>query len=152
MSVVKDAQSVLDVLYQTFAIFPHSAMTIARQRELPSPEERVKDGNDGKDGKDKVAVVQQRDISERLHQLCNSTESVSFLLARTPEMSPGDAWKKLYGHGASEKSDRPSSKEADTPARTGVDRVAECGKWGPTKPSELFLTVSSQFGTVNRLY
>ncbi|KAJ6488552.1 hypothetical protein C8R47DRAFT_483886 [Mycena vitilis] len=80
-------------------------------------------------------------ISPKVHELCNGTETVSSLLAKDPELAPGDAWKKLYG------GHTPGSKESVAKAREHRDahtaedlkRAAECGKWGPTQPSELFL-------------
>ena len=36
-------------------------------------------------------------ISDRVFDLCNSSETVSSLLAKDPSLSPSDAWNKLYG-------------------------------------------------------
>ncbi|KAJ6547026.1 hypothetical protein B0H19DRAFT_1211731 [Mycena capillaripes] len=80
-------------------------------------------------------------IPPSVHALCTGTETVSSLLAKDPELPPGDAWKKLYG------SHTPGSKESVAKAREHRDahtpedlkQARECGKWGPTEPSELFL-------------
>jgi len=82
-------------------------------------------------------------ISDKVYKLCTSSESVSSLLAKDPTLAPGEAWKKLYSHYDAEE------KESKSTARTHRDeitpsdlkRAAECGKWGPTQPSELFLKV-----------
>ncbi|KAJ7221756.1 iq calmodulin-binding motif protein [Mycena pura] len=74
-------------------------------------------------------------IPPSIHQLCTGTETVSSLLAHDPELPPGDAWKKLYGH-------HPASKAAPEHKPLTPDdlvRARECGKWGPTQPSDLFL-------------
>lgn len=83
-------------------------------------------------------------ISDKVYQLCTSTESVSALLAQDPTLTPGEAWEKLYGHHAA------AEKESISTAKTHRDhytpndliRARECGNWGPTQPSDLFLRVS----------
>jgi hypothetical protein len=83
-------------------------------------------------------------ISDKVYKLCTSKESVSALLAADPNLSPEDAWKKLYGsHAADGKDNRATAtdrRDQATPA--DLQRAFECGNWGPTKPSELFLRVS----------
>ena len=90
-------------------------------------------------------------ISNHVLGLCTSSQSVSSLLAEDPTMAPGDAWKELCG-------DRPSSNASSTTSVNSVDgvpserkhpleRAAMCGKWGPTKPSELFLKVCIQMSS-----
>lgn len=83
-------------------------------------------------------------ISDRLYELCNSSESVSTVLARDLKITPGEAWKKLYGHDARKPVGRKSSDATSkaTSADEVLERAAKCGKWGPTQPSELFLRVS----------
>ncbi|KAJ7702270.1 hypothetical protein B0H17DRAFT_1157462 [Mycena rosella] len=80
-------------------------------------------------------------ISPKVHQLCTGTETVSSLVAKDPQLPPGDAWKKLYGgHAAGSKESIATARE-HREAHTAEDlkRARECGKWGPTEPSELFL-------------
>ncbi|KAJ7739658.1 iq calmodulin-binding motif protein [Mycena maculata] len=80
-------------------------------------------------------------ISPKVYELCTSTETVSSILAKDPGEAPGNAWKKLYGHHS------PGTKESIAKARehraahTAEDlkKARECGKWGATEPSELFL-------------
>jgi hypothetical protein len=83
-------------------------------------------------------------ISDRVYKLCTSPESVSSLLAQDPSLSPGEAWKKLYGgHVSREKESKSTAKtHRDTATPEDLKRAAECGKWGSTQPSELFLRVS----------
>jgi len=88
-------------------------------------------------------------ISHHLIDFCTSSESVSSLLAKDPTLAPDDAWKQLYGHRHS--SDRKIEVNEANGAAAGpsepqlssdeLQRAAECGKWGPSKPSELFLRV-----------
>jgi hypothetical protein len=87
-------------------------------------------------------------ISEKVYKLCTGKESVSSLLAKDPTLAPGDAWKQLFGgHNAGEKESQ-STAEAhrDDVTPDDLKRAYECGNWGPTKPSELFLRVCSQSG------
>jgi hypothetical protein len=82
-------------------------------------------------------------ISEKVHTLCNGTESVSSMLAAEPTMAPGDAWKALYGKHEAGKDVSTSTAKAHRDEITSEDlqRAFECGNWGPTRPSELFLRV-----------
>ncbi|KFY24031.1 hypothetical protein V493_05478 [Pseudogymnoascus sp. VKM F-4281 (FW-2241)] len=83
-------------------------------------------------------------VSDGLHKLCTNKESVSTLLAEDPTLAPGDAWKRLYG------SYVPTVKKAAVLGRDSeehsvraedLQRIAECGNWGPSQPSELFLKI-----------
>ncbi|KAJ7168186.1 hypothetical protein C8R43DRAFT_917003 [Mycena crocata] len=80
-------------------------------------------------------------ISLKVHELCTGTETVSSLVAQDPELAPGDAWKKLYGgHTAGGDETVAKAREnRDTSTPADLKRARECGKWGPTEPSELFL-------------
>lgn len=73
---------------------------------------------------------------------CQAEETVSSLLAQDPSLSPEEASIKLFGK--KEKTGKPS-KEADhelSPATAqDLEQAASCGRWGPTKPGELFLRV-----------
>lgn len=84
-------------------------------------------------------------ISDKVYKLCTSKESVSALLAQDPTMAPGDAWKTLYGgHATGEKESKSTAiAHRDNHTPEDLQRALECGNWGPTKPSELFLRVSS---------
>ncbi|RAL61094.1 hypothetical protein DID88_010435 [Monilinia fructigena] len=80
-------------------------------------------------------------ISDKVYKLCTSKETVSSLLAKDPTIAPGDAWKQLYGgHAAGEKeSKNEARRHRDTPTPEDLQRALECGNWGSTQPSELFL-------------
>jgi hypothetical protein len=88
-------------------------------------------------------------ISDSLLRLCTSGESVSSLLAEDPTLAPGDAWEKLYGEhaikvaldGGHRRQDSGKSISSDSEPHDELGKAAKCGKWGPTKPSELFLRV-----------
>lgn len=97
-----------------------------------------------------MAKPREKHISDRLVQLCTSNDSVSSLLAEDPSLAPGDAWERLYGghvlKTAAEKAHKGDHTNGSTvPGATPGDeleRAARCGKWGPTKPGELFLRAS----------
>jgi hypothetical protein len=88
-------------------------------------------------------------VSDRIVELCTSSQSVSSLLAEDPTLSPKEAWERLYGEWKRPKSSKGDLKIDDstttftqsTLSQEDLERVAKCGKWGPTQPSELFLKV-----------
>lgn len=84
-------------------------------------------------------------VSDGLYKLCTGKESVSALLAEDPTLAPGDVWKQLYGNyvptsKSAVRSDR-DSEEQHSISVEELQRVSECGNWGPSQPSELFLKV-----------
>ncbi|KAK3294392.1 uncharacterized protein B0H64DRAFT_325211 [Chaetomium fimeti] len=100
---------------------------------------------------------QNTHISDHTLHLSTSGESVSSLLARTPNLSPGDAWNRLYGdavrkgEGAIERESESTQQsgtrregtsiESESAPQAEVERAAKCGNWGSTKPSDLFLKI-----------
>ncbi|KAK4134471.1 phospholipase D/nuclease [Trichocladium antarcticum] len=90
-------------------------------------------------------------ITDGLVQLCTSDDSVSALVAQTPSLAPGDAWEQLYGKRAvtaaaedEEDSDcdcESTASDLEPVSQDELQRAARCGKWGPTKPSDLFLRI-----------
>ena len=83
-------------------------------------------------------------ISDKVYKLCTSKDSVSALLAADPNLSPEEAWKNLYGSQATgERNCKAAAKDRrDQATPADLQRAFECGNWGPTKPSKLFLRVS----------
>lgn len=75
-------------------------------------------------------------ISDFVCDLCQSPDTVTSVLAKSAECTPGDVAKKLF---AKRQLPRTSNEE-----RRGYDleRAYECGRWGATRPSDLFLKVS----------
>lgn len=75
-------------------------------------------------------------ISDFIYDLCHERETVTSRLAANPTQAPSDIAKELFGKkGSLPKSDSKVSKDYD------LDRVAQCGNWGGTRPSDLFLKV-----------
>lgn len=81
-------------------------------------------------------------VSDHAVKLCQATPSVSEELAKNPKESPTEITKRLYGHHKPTTSthngsgvDRPVASVAD------LERARQCGNWGPSEPSELFLRV-----------
>jgi hypothetical protein len=135
MSLLQDIQVIIHLLIQTIIIFPYSALTIPRQRKLLKPQSSCASASSTRE----PAIM----ISDKVHDLCTSKESVSTILAVNPTLPPGEAWKKLYGgHAAGPKESKTTSTERrDQATPADLQRAFECGNWGPTKPSELFLRV-----------
>ena len=84
-------------------------------------------------------------IHPRVHALCLSDKSVSAELARDPRQEPGEICKKLFHanieEDVAEHWKRSHDKDKE-PSEADVAAALECGKWGGTKPSELFLKVT----------
>lgn len=88
-------------------------------------------------------------ISQHIYELCTDpTKSVSAKLATDPDLAPGDVAKSLFVENLTEAAEeklehvRPHEK-ADKKSREyspeDLQRAFECGQWGKTRPSELFL-------------
>jgi hypothetical protein len=83
-------------------------------------------------------------ISDSVYELCHGSVTVSSELAKDPTLAPGDIYKKLYGKAIRNAENGKSSKSSPGPVpESELKRAEECGQWGPTKPSELFLSVSA---------
>jgi len=80
-------------------------------------------------------------ISDRVYELCRDKRSVSSRLAQDPSLSPGEAAKALY-HPDTVSVSEGTPPEKRVPATDEeLKRAYECGNWGPSKPSELFLRI-----------
>lgn len=81
-------------------------------------------------------------ISDAVYELCSRPESVSSELAKNPTEAPYKIAKQLYGSVAQ---DTPA-KAAENPGeytQLDLDRAYDCGQWGPSRPSNLFLKACS---------
>ena len=78
-------------------------------------------------------------VSENVVKLCQAAEVVSSVLGKDPTAAPGDIVKQLYGS----KKDVHSQLDGHPPvlAPEQLEIVRQCGRWGPTQPSPLFLQV-----------
>lgn len=135
MSFFQNLESIVGFFIQFFVIFPYSALTIQRQRLL-----LAKDYTEASVSSKKQKIM----ISDKVYELCTGTESVSGLLAKDPTLAPQDAWKMLYKEDPIGEKESVSTAKANRDEITPEDlkRARECGKWGPTEPSDLFLRVS----------
>ncbi|KAF2968225.1 hypothetical protein GQX73_g5302 [Xylaria multiplex] len=78
-------------------------------------------------------------ITNRLYEWCQSEHSVSSLLAANPNLTPKDAWQKLFHNEKLGSSDQEDSQNTKTvPIRDELLRACLCGKWGSKEPSDLF--------------
>ncbi|KAK0726417.1 hypothetical protein B0T21DRAFT_293280 [Apiosordaria backusii] len=91
--------------------------------------------------------LENNHISDRLLNFCNSPRSVSSLISEDPTLSPEDAWEKLYGKNALKDVENGAvqatgcANGAIDAEQADLEKAAKCGKWGDTKPSELFLKI-----------
>jgi guanylate kinase len=79
-------------------------------------------------------------ISQKVYDLCHSENTVSSELAKDPNESPGKIAKKLYGEEREELAHHDHFKDY-TISDEDIQKAYECGRWGPTRPSNLFLKV-----------
>ncbi|PNY26772.1 Uncharacterized protein TCAP_03292 [Tolypocladium capitatum] len=77
-------------------------------------------------------------VSERVCKLCRETETVSSVLATNPTEAPGDVVKRLYGHHPKDLHHNPDENRP-APSPEALEMAFKCGRWGPAKPSPLFL-------------
>jgi len=80
-------------------------------------------------------------VSDRVYELCHEVRTVSSEMAKNPTAAPGNVYRSLYNHLEGDKStedERDHKKEISKP---DLKRAEECGQWGPTRPSVLFLQV-----------
>ncbi|KAF2162387.1 hypothetical protein M409DRAFT_69265 [Zasmidium cellare ATCC 36951] len=79
------------------------------------------------------------DPLSKIEQLCTSTETISSVYAKLPNKAPGDIAQDLYGshHLATITTHAPSSRGTTKPS--ALDWAQQCGQFGTTNPSPLFL-------------
>lgn len=125
------AQKFSSALYQGLIEFPLSALTISRQQD-PKAVEMAKSHSS-----DSSAYT----MDESFCQLCQSSETVSSLLAQDPTLSPGDAWRKLYKNHSKLGDKHRDIRDMGKGSVDGeeLNKARECGKWGSNNPSHMFL-------------
>ncbi|KAI8624312.1 phospholipase D/nuclease [Xylariaceae sp. FL1651] len=93
--------------------------------------------------KDGIMTDTRYRITDHLYEWCQSKESVSSLLAADPNLTPGDAWHKLFhGHRFgvdTQEHIRDVGKYPITDEE--MQRARQCGKWGPNEPSNMFIRI-----------
>ncbi|KAB8208811.1 hypothetical protein BDV34DRAFT_210536 [Aspergillus parasiticus] len=78
-------------------------------------------------------------LPERVYQLCHSSKTVSSELARDPNQAPTKVFHKLYSD--YHVKDDVSKSEDGRDGPDSLQKALDCGNWGPTKPSNLFLKI-----------
>lgn len=80
-------------------------------------------------------------ISDYVYELCHEKETLTSRLAREPNKSPGDVAGELFQKKAHTQT--AAAPAAAVAAQHDAERAAQCGQWGSSVPSELFLKVRS---------
>ena len=80
-------------------------------------------------------------VSQKVYNLCQTNITVSSELAQDPTLAPGKVVKKLYGDDVGGHDEHKSFKEPHA-TEEDLEKAYQCGKWGSTRPSDLFLRVS----------
>lgn len=84
-------------------------------------------------------------ISQKIFDLCHSSNTISSKIAENPHLAPSHAAHTLYRrHGGTAH----HTGSANGAAKDGYDleRAYNCGQWGSTTPSNLFLKARCSFG------
>lgn len=79
-------------------------------------------------------------ISQRVVNLCRSSTSVSSRLAQNSSLSPSTVIKELFNHSGGDEGFNDSDGHFD--GTDALETAYHCGKWGATRPSDLFLRAS----------
>lgn len=79
-------------------------------------------------------------VSEKVLDFCQRKTTISSELARDPTLAPGHVVKKLYGTDVADHAELKHFKEPRASAED-LEKAYQCGKWGSTRPSELFMRV-----------
>ena len=90
-------------------------------------------------------------ISEKAYNFCRDPRNVTSELAKNPTEAPLEVAKRLYGTHP-ELAAGNANKTADIEGKSDLQRAFECGNWGPTRPSELFLSVRSPLSALRSLW
>lgn len=80
-------------------------------------------------------------VSQKVFNLCHGPSTVSSELAQDPTLAPGSVVRKLYGDEHGGHDEHKPFKRPDATA-DDLEKAYQCGKWGSTRPSDLFLRVS----------
>ncbi|KAI8949054.1 phospholipase D/nuclease [Xylaria longipes] len=100
-------------------------------------------GNEINGVREKDVADSECKIRNRLFSWCQSEDSVSSLITANPDLTPAEAWQKLF-HG-----DNLSIPGPGDSRNTGTEQIVDeelqrtrsCGKWGPREPSDLFIKI-----------
>lgn len=88
-------------------------------------------------------------IPDRVYKVCHDTDTISSEMAKDPTQAPGDVWKRLYEeYDKDSHSDKEVESHKSEITEEDLKRAYECGNWGPTRPSELFLRVRRQLSGI----
>lgn len=79
-------------------------------------------------------------VSQKVFDFCQGKTTISSELARDPTIAPGHLVKKLYGTDVADHAELKHFKEPRASAED-LEKAYQCGKWGSTRPSELFMRV-----------
>lgn len=81
-------------------------------------------------------------IPPRVYDLCHSNKNVTSELEDHPDESPGRIAHRLFHHDEAVKEDIAGPIKDVADKDNALERAYECGIWGPSRPSDLFLKVS----------
>ncbi|OJJ76242.1 hypothetical protein ASPBRDRAFT_192399 [Aspergillus brasiliensis CBS 101740] len=81
-------------------------------------------------------------LSDTVYELCHDEKTVTSELLQDPSQSPTKLFQKLY-HDRKSKSHKSGSNESVDKDENELRKVLQCGNWGNSQPSDLFLKVTN---------
>ncbi|KAI2932900.1 hypothetical protein CBS147320_1925 [Aspergillus niger] len=79
-------------------------------------------------------------LSDTVYELCHDEKTVTSELLQDPSQSPTKLFQKLY-HDRKTKSHKSNSNESLDIGENELRKVLQCGNWGSSQPSDLFLKI-----------
>ncbi|KAI9758879.1 MAG: hypothetical protein M4579_002763 [Chaenotheca gracillima] len=80
-------------------------------------------------------------ISDYVYELCHAQETVSSALAKDPTRSPASAVEEFFGNIKTPSIVESAHHQKGPATPEDLQRAFECGRFGPTRPSDLFLRI-----------
>jgi hypothetical protein len=83
-------------------------------------------------------------IPPKVYELCQNNTTLTAELTKNPSEPPASVCKRLFHVDTDDNIIRDKAKHTPTSNATDVEQARQCGKWGDSQPSELFLKVGNK--------
>ena len=80
-------------------------------------------------------------IPPKIYELCHRDKTLTAELAKNPSEPPSSVCKRLFETDPIEEEVEDKQTETAAEETTDVEQARDCGNWGGSQPSELFLKV-----------
>jgi hypothetical protein len=90
-------------------------------------------------------------IPDHVYNICQSKITVSSELAKNPTQPPGEILRRLFPHSTVSGRIDDHLKPKPVSASEDLEKAYQCGDWGKTRPSDLFLKVTTKSHTTTTM-